>query len=79
MVARRQYVADLEVQDGDLAGQAGPAPGERRGAERGAGVEAAQDVKEQIVGEVTEAVLVRAQPPAASRELRRNPCDWGTN
>lgn len=50
LVARREYVPDAEVEDGVLAGEAGPALGEHPGGENRAGVEAAQDVEEEVVG-----------------------------
>ena len=53
LVERREYVADPQVEGLKLVGEVGPAPGERPGAKRAAGVDAAQDVKEQIVGEGT--------------------------
>lgn len=68
-VALREHVEDAEVQGGELGRKAGPAPGQRRSAERRAGVDAAQDEEEEIIGEGADPVFAAAadrlpQPPA---------------
>lgn len=70
-VARRQCVADLKIQEGELTREVGPAPAERGGAKRPAGVETAQDLEDQVVGEGIKAVLIARPPegePAPARE-----------
>ena len=71
-VAQRQCVGDLKIQGGELAREVGPAPGDPGGAKRAAGVKTAQDVQEQVVGEVTKAVLMARNappPPGADRSF----------
>lgn len=69
VVARREDVADHEIESLEArAREAGPAPGERRGGERGAGVEPPQDDQQQIVRQVVDAVVAasRGRPPPAA-------------
>lgn len=58
VVARREHVADAELERGDLAREAVQAPRERGGGERRARVEPAQDDEQQFVGQHAEAVVV---------------------
>lgn len=60
VVARREHVADEEVEGVETATEGGPAPGERPRGERRAGVEPAQDEAQQVVREVADAVLAAA-------------------
>lgn len=53
MVPRREQVDGPQIEGAELAGEVSPAPRERPGAERRAGVEAAQDEEKEVVGEGT--------------------------
>lgn len=67
VVAPRVRVADTEVERRELAREARPAAGQRVGAERGAGAEAAHDDEQELVGQRTEAVVALAVGRRARR------------
>lgn len=69
----------MEVERRELAREARPAAGQRGGAERGAGVEAAHDDEQELVGQLAEAVVALAAGRRRARRGAPTPTSSRTN